>query len=178
MLRIPRCLRQAVAWAFAMCQVDTPEVAFSRSFQQMLKLHHLLMCYFIPFHSWGTFHRFPDQVLPLEIVPVFVFQTQEFLPQISLKFFLWSSGTAPGVSSAVGVNDATCEPGVHTWVSRRLCQLTLSDWIHPSSPYLMDSCFYTDWSLPIPLEILHSLANCRLHSRGIPYPPQDRSCIL
>ena len=30
-----------------MCQVDTPEVAFSRSFQQRFKLHHFLMCHVI-----------------------------------------------------------------------------------------------------------------------------------
>ena len=28
-----------------------------------------------------------------------------------------------GFSSTVGVSDATCEPSVHTWVSRRVCQL-------------------------------------------------------
>ena len=95
MLRIPHCLRQAVAWAFVMCQVDTPEVTISRSFQERLNFHHLLLCNVLPFYSCGLSHRFPDRVLPLEITRVFVYQAQEFLPQISPKFSLWSPGTAP-----------------------------------------------------------------------------------
>ena len=45
----------------------------------------------------------------------------------------------PRSSSTVCVSDSTIEPGVHTWVSRRLCQLTPSDWMPPPSPYVMGS---------------------------------------
>ena len=178
MLWIPHCLRQAVAWAFLMCQVDTPEVALSRSLQQRLKLHHLLMCYVIPVHHWRTTHRFPDRVLSLEITRVFVFQAQEFFPPDPAQNLSLVLRHSSQFSSAVGVSDATCEPGVHTWVMRKLCELTPSDWMLPPLPYVMDSGFHTDWPLPIPLQILHSLANCKLHSREIPNPPQDRSFIL
>ena len=105
---------QTVAGAFPVCQVDTPEVAFSRNFQQRFKFHHFLMCHVIFFHGWGTIHRFADRVLSLEITRVFGFLAQEFLPRSHSIFFFGPPAQPPGSSSSVYVSDATLEPGVHT----------------------------------------------------------------
>ena len=51
MLRTPHYLCQTVEGAFPVCQVDTSEVVFSRSFQQRFKLHHILMRHVL-FTQW------------------------------------------------------------------------------------------------------------------------------
>ena len=160
-----------------MCQGDTPELAFSRSFQQRFKLHHFLKYHVIFFHGWGTIRRFPDRVLSLEITRVFAFFRVP-PPRSQSSFLIGPPVQLPGSSLTVYVSDATFEPGVHTWVSRRLCQIIPSDWMPPPSPCLTGSGIHTGWPLLIPLETSHSLANCRLNSRQIPSPPQDKSFIL
>ena len=45
----------------------------------------------------------------------------------------------PGSSSTAYMNDATFEPVVRTWVTRRICRLVSSDWIPPPLPCVRDS---------------------------------------
>ena len=97
MIRIPHRLCQAVAWAFSMCDLNTPEVALSRGFQEKLELHHLLVyhivllsCIICPTgfpitfcHSWSLVFSFS--------------KLKSSSPQISLKSSLSSLGTVPRI---------------------------------------------------------------------------------
>ena len=48
-----------MAWAFPMCNVDAPEIAFSRSLQQRFLFHHPLMCCIVFLLRWDTIRRLP-----------------------------------------------------------------------------------------------------------------------
>ena len=144
MLRISHCLCQTVAWDFPMCQVDTPEIAFSRSFQQRFKLHHFLMCHVIFSMAEALLIAFPI-VFCLSKSLVFSLLSSRVLPPRSHSSSLFDPpAQLPGSSSTVFVSDATFEPGVHTWVSRRLCQSILSGCMPPPSPCVTGSDFHTD----------------------------------
>ena len=67
---IPHRLRQTVAWAFSMGDLNAPEVTLPRGFQERLKLHHFLMHRVVIFQVWSTSHRFSDHVLSLVIACV------------------------------------------------------------------------------------------------------------
>ena len=62
-----------MAWTFPMCNVDAPEIAFSRSLQQRFQLHHLLMFCIVFLLRWDTIRRLPDGSLSLEVTCVFAF---------------------------------------------------------------------------------------------------------
>ena len=134
MLRIPYCLCQAVAGTIPLCQVDTPEVAFSRSLQQRFKFQHLLMCYIIFFHGGALFIALPIVFCLSKSLVFSLSKLKSSQPRPHSSFLLDPLVQLPGSSSTVCVKDATFEPGVHTWVSGILCQLIPSDWMPPPSP--------------------------------------------
>ena len=179
MLWKPHCLRQTMAWAFAMCEVDTPEVTFSPNFTKRFKLHRFLMCDVFFFHVCGTIHHFPDLVLSIEITRVRDFQAQEFFtPDLTQVLSLVSRDSSQDLSQQ-SVRVMRHSSRACTWVSKRLYRLIPSDWMPPPSPCVTGSGFHTGWPSPIPLGASRSLANSRLHSRReTPSPPQDQSSIL
>ena len=97
--------------------------------------------------------------------------------QISLKSSLCSLGTVPRIFFN-SLCEPTFEPVVRIWVPRRLCLLISSGWVSLPSPCVMDSGFHIVWPLLIPPRILHLLADRKLRSLEIPFPPQDQSSTL
>ena len=173
MLRVPHCLCQAMAWAFPMFIIDASEIAFSRGFQQSFQFHHLLGCCIIVLQCWDTVHRLPDCIPSLEVTRVFTFQTQEFFFQLFVPL-----APLPVSFSTACVNDATFETVVRIWKPKRPCPLVSFGWIPPPLPCVMDSGSHIGWPLLIRPRTSHLLADRRLRSREIPFPPQDKSSTL
>ena len=164
MLRIPHCLCQAVAWALPMCQVDTPEASPEASNKGSNSIIFSCVTSF-SFMAGALFIAFPIVFRLSKSLVFSLSKLKSSHPRSHSSSLFDPLAHLPGSSSTVYVIDATFEPGVHIWVSRRLCQLFSSDWTPPPSPCVIGSGFHTDWPLPIPSDISHSLANCRLHSR-------------
>ena len=165
MLRIPQRLCQTVAGAFTMCEIDTPEVAVFAK----LPTEVLAPSFSRVSHQLPPWLEYCSSLFPIVfcLIKSLVFSPSKLKSSSPRSHSSILSGPPVqllGSFSIICASDATFEPGLRTWVSRRLCRLVSSDWITPLLPCVMDSFFHSGWPSPIPLGTSRSLANYRLHS--------------
>ena len=136
------------------------------------------MCYIIFLLCWALFIGFPIVFCLSKSLVFRLPKSRVLLPRFHSSLLFDPLVQFPGSSSTVCANGATFEPVVHTWVPKRLCLLISSGWIPLPSPGVIDSSFHIGWPTLITPRTSHLLADRKLRSREIPFPPQDQSSIL
>ena len=145
MLRAPNRLCQTVSQLFPIGEVYTPEVAFSRSFASSRGSSSIIFSCVTSFSSRTgvLFIGFPIVFCLSKSLVFSPSRLKRSYPRSHSSYLFVAPVQSPGSSSTVCLSDATFEPGVRTWVPRRLCQLVSSGWIPPPLPRVVESGFHT-----------------------------------
>ena len=96
LLRVRNSLTHAVTWLTSTCQVDVPDMAFSRCLEQKFKFHHLHMDGIGAIQDRGVFWYFAIRNLLLKINRNLPLKTSTS-PQMSFKSTTLCSSTAPHI---------------------------------------------------------------------------------